>query len=486
MSKKILTMDQVQKYEKIYFGSKEKICGIYGIVFYRNDVNGVKIYIGNSIDIIARCKEHIRNLTDASGRKINKTSKKLMQCYKNKNYKMVFVVLERCNEDVVMSKEREYQHKWVKRNLLNNWVASNIDEIKPWLDKCIKTKCYTKRYEYSEKNFYNGTPCKESISIDTRGYAKIQVAINGKARHIRKHRAAYYEEYGEYPELVRHLCDNKKCYNPKHLVDGNYSENGLDKRGNFPERFEKDWVRLEGDVDKLTVLYGWKKNCRRKGRKVSTAVYEWEKKLGLREKYHDIYNNKRAMRPSLWKRKDIQEFIQKCGGIYRKKEVNVKTAEAMNKQFDLKLTASDVSNMKNKIGGKNKNRKRTKSNDKTGVVSVIKKYYENTTDTELTAICNKQLGTSYEVGSIRALRFDSSLYKPKMIQDKVGDLYRRDAVSRWGIEAEKLVEYFGEEYSDGELAKICNREYGEDMGFDEGVIQELRQLVGSGDTVGQT
>jgi len=484
MTKQILTMDQVEKYEKIYFGSKEKISGIYGIVFYRNDVNGVKIYIGNSIDIIARCKEHVRNLTGTSGRKINKTSKKLIQCYKNKNYKMVFVVLERCNENVVMSKEREYQHKWVKRNLLNNWVASNIDEIKPWLDKCIKSKAYTKHFKYSEKNFYNGTPCKESLSVSSGGYARIQVRINSKDKHIFKHRAAYYEKHNEYPELVRHLCNNRCCYNPDHLTSGNYSENSLDKRGDFPERFEKDWVRLEGDADKLTTLYGWKRNCTRKGVRISATVYRWEKKLGLRDNYPDIYYNKRAMRTKLWRRKDIQEFIQNCGDKYGNS--NVKIAKALNTEYGLELTPRQLSQMKNKMKGKSRNRKRVKNADLTGATSVIKEYYQSKTDEEIKDICNAKLGTSYQTGTIRAMRFDLSLYKPQMIQDKVGDLYRRDAVSRWGIEAEKLVEYFGEEYSDGELAKICNREYGEDMGFDEGVIQELRQLVGSGDTVGQT
>jgi hypothetical protein len=73
-----------------------------------------------------------------------------------------------------------------------------------------------------------------------------------------------------------------------------------------------------------------------------------------------------------------------------------------------------------------------------------------------------------------------------MIQEKSGDLYRRDALSRWGIEAEKLVEYFGDRYSDEELLEICKREYGVEMEFDDGAIQELRQLVGSKKLLGQT
>ena len=142
--------------------------------------------------------------------------------------------------------------------------------------------------------------------------------------------------------------------------------------------------------------------------------------------------------------------------------------------------------MKVKINGRVRNRRRTKQNDKTGVTSVIKKYYENKTDSELADLCNAKLGTSYEIGTIRGLRFYESLYKPRMIQDKVGDLYRRDAISKWGIEAEKLVEYFGDRYSDEELLEICKREYGVEMGFDDEAIQELRQLVGSNKLLGQT
>ena len=482
MSKKILTMGEVEKYEKIYFGSKEKICGVYGIVFYRDDVKGVKIYVGNSVDIITRCKSHVKNLNHPTSS--SKTSKKLIQCYKNKNYKMVFVILERCDEDMVMSKEREYQHRWAKRNLLNQWVASNVDEIKPWLEKAIKSKGYSKQFKYSETNFYNGTPCKESFYVGKKGYSKVQVTIHNKRKHIQKHRAAYYEKHGEYPELVRHLCDNRGCYNPDHLTSGNYSDNGLDKRGDFPERFERDWVRLEGDANQLTTLYGWKRNCVRQGVSVSTAVYEWERKLGLREKHPGIYYNKRAMRTKLWRRKDIQEFIQKCEGRYGRS--NVKIVKALNMEYGLELTAKQLSYMKHKIKGRNRNRKRVKNGDLTGATTIIKEYYRSKTDEEMKDICNSKLGTSYKTGEMRGMRFDLSLYKPRMIQDKVGDLYRRDAISRWGIEAEKLVEHFGEKYSDGELAEICRREYGEDMGFDEGAIQELRQLVGSGNLLGQT
>jgi len=41
------------------------------------------------------------------------------------------------------------------------------------------------------------------------------------------------------------------------------------------------------------------------------------------------------------------------------------------------------------------------------------------------------------------------------------------------------VECFGDKYSNEELVKICSKEFGEDMGFDENAIQDIRNVVGS-------
>jgi len=476
MKKPDLFKKDIEKFEPVCFGSKARISGIYAIVFYRKDVERVKIYIGSSVDIVGRTRDHAREL-----RKKNHMSQQVTKLYHNKNYKTKFIVLERCEESMVMQKEREYQHKWSDRCVLNSWRAVDGDCIKDWLEKAIKSKTYSD-YKMSETNFYNGTACKESCSTSSEGYSKMNVYINGKMKCLRKHRVAYWEKYGEYPELVRHMCNNSACYNPDHLMKGNHRENNLDKRGDFPEKFERDWVRLEGDLGKLTDLYGWKGNCKRKGRRVSTAAYGWEKSLDLRNKYPEIYY-KKASRGSLWKRKDIRDFLEECVLLYGKN--NRKIAEAINSKYGFELTARSVAGMKIKIRGRTRNRKRVAGCDSTGATTVIRNYYEHNTDERLVEICNQKLGTSYGLGEIRGLRFDMSLYKPKMIQEMVGDLYNRDAVSRWGIEAEKLVELYGDSYSDDELVEICAREYGEDKGFDVGVIQEIRFLL-SQEMVGQT
>lgn len=472
--KQKITLDQVADFEKVNFSSKKEVSGVYGIVFIKNN-SRVKIYVGSSVNIVSRCRDHIRELDKGTH-----VSSLMTELYSNKYYEIQFVILERCSSDEILQKEREYQYKWNLKYLLNKWRAVSADDIIPWLEKAIESKGY-RNGKISETKFYNNTPCKEGGSAKTKKYPKMNIKIDGKSKSLMKHRVAYWEAYGTYPELVRHMCDNPYCYNPKHLKAGNYSDNNIDKRGDFPERFEKDWVRLQGDRDKLSELYGWKRNCTRAGTKVSTAAYRWERVLNLRDKYPDIFYNHNRNRKCLWKRKDVVEFMQECEarhGLCR--NINQKLAEDLNNKYNLNLTNKEVSNIKTKLKGRTKERKRVENSDSTGAAMLIKDNYERYTDEELVVVCNKQLGTSYKIGTIRSLRYDMGLYKPKMIQDVVGDLYRRDSMTSWGIEVEKLVEHFGHKYSDAELAQICCREFGEDKGFDEDVIRDIRGLVGSG------
>jgi hypothetical protein len=167
-------------------------------------------------------------------------------------------------------------------------MSNDEDELKPWLQEAIDRNSYTKNYIM---NKYSG--CKESLSVQKRGYASIRVVVGGKAKYLYKHRVAYWEKYGEYPELIRHLCNNRKCYNADHLIKGNHRDNALDKRGGFPEEFESKWLEFGADLYKLSDYYGdrWKKNVLLKDGKVSGMVYAWEKKLNLRKKYPEVIRN---------------------------------------------------------------------------------------------------------------------------------------------------------------------------------------------------
>lgn len=60
------------------------------------------------------------------------------------------------------------------------------------------------------------------------GYATSWVIRNGLRRCTTLHRKIHYEETGEWPEVVRHTCDNPRCINPQHLVGGTQVDNMRD------------------------------------------------------------------------------------------------------------------------------------------------------------------------------------------------------------------------------------------------------------------
>ena len=504
MSKKILTMDQVEKYEKIYFGSKEKISGIYGIVFYRNDVNGVKIYIGSSVNIRRRCMSHRFKL------KNNKHDNSKMQKIFNKKYDMKFVILERCEDKDVLCREKFYQHLWDKKYLLNNNIAVNLEDMRPFLNKALNNRAYNENYIWSKSNFYNGTPCKESIRCFSGNYSYVGVMVNNQTKQIKKHRLAYYEKTGEYPELVRHLCNNPKCYNCDHLASGNYSDNNLDRTRDFHEEFEKEWVRCDADLAKitkamgLTVYKGKSRRLRKYYQKgISILALKWEKKLNLDQKYPEIYNKKERAKQGFFLKNEVIEFIQRCEGRkyygdYSKydgkngRKRNIKIMKMVNRVFKTCFSEKQISMARKRIRIKAQeeaNQRAKAKIPKKGLEGFVARHYEQYTDKQILELANhgnEMPRNDYELCDIVGSRFRTNLYRPREIQGFVWNLKRKDALTSWGIEAEKLVEHLGDKYSDEELAKICNREYGEDMGFDEGAIQELRQLVGSRDTVGQT
>ena len=270
---------------------EDNICGIYAIYFtyiYEpssadvwSKINNIKVYIGSSINIKQRLRDHVKSLKDNSH-----YSTKLKKYFNDDRYKMNLAIIERCGSDNIMQKEGVYQNKYNWSCLLNSWVCVQEGEILPYLQKAVTLKSY-KDY------VVNKDGCWECKSVHKSGYGRLKVVAfkdwgPGKIKHFYTHRVAYWEKYGKYPELIRHKCNNSKCRNPDHLAEGNYSDNNIDRRGNFPEVFKNKWIEYGGDVYKLTDYFGWNGNCKLKGGKVSTAVYSWEKKLGLRDKFPEI------------------------------------------------------------------------------------------------------------------------------------------------------------------------------------------------------
>jgi hypothetical protein len=59
-----------------------------------------------------------------------------------------------------------------------------------------------------------------------------------KRLHIFIHRLSFLLHNKIVPDQVRHICDNKSCINPKHLVNGTHAQNMADKKGKkSPSRY---------------------------------------------------------------------------------------------------------------------------------------------------------------------------------------------------------------------------------------------------------
>lgn len=60
------------------------------------------------------------------------------------------------------------------------------------------------------------------------GYATAWVRRNGQRLSTTLHRKVYWRATGDWPEVVRHTCDNPRCINPEHLLGGTQLDNVRD------------------------------------------------------------------------------------------------------------------------------------------------------------------------------------------------------------------------------------------------------------------
>ena len=257
--------------------------GVYVLLASSSDgKNSIsKAYIGSSRNTWTRIQAHFSNLE-----KNKHYNTEMQAAYNSGNYKFAAFWLERGDFEHGLELELETEHinKYEKASLFNKWSQPSFEEVQPYLDRCKHYLDDESRYTVDENGCWNWNRTKPN------GYSKeIQCSIKGKIKHIKPHRLSYYKTYGEYPELIRHMCDNKACVNPKCLKKGSHSQNGLDKSREFRKEFEYWWFHYRGNGIKLTEHFGWKPD---REHPWSNAVYEWERKLGLREKYKHLYTRR--------------------------------------------------------------------------------------------------------------------------------------------------------------------------------------------------
>ena len=264
------------------------VVGVYAICAF--DLNCEKTkrvqkaYFGSSVDIYGRVRDHYSKLIN------NKHFNTDMQKDFNADDRAFrMYVIEECKEGEELTLESKHLNSVCMSSLYNTWKAPKLDEILPFLRKAVNMKKFKNGYTVNSE-----TGCWEVDKAHKTGYGRLEVSMRrecGKVKYFAMHRVAYWNKTGEYPELVRHLCDNKRCINPDHLESGSHRDNSLDKFREFDKEFENVWVELKADAKKITEYFKWEK-CRIEGQPdISAQVGGWERKLGLKEKYPDIYKN---------------------------------------------------------------------------------------------------------------------------------------------------------------------------------------------------
>lgn len=208
----IKTISSIELSQKPTADFSLKQCGLY-VIEIRKKNGYVGYYVGSSTNIGMRYKNHIASLNS------NIHYNTLMQSHYNDRLSINCYVWSLEDENNLLFKENKMIASYC--GLYNTWRNLHIEEVEE--DLLISTEKFNEdKYTVTDKG------CWEWKSVDYHGYGRsIQV---GK-RYFKPHRVSIFKYKGEYPELIRHKCNNKRCVNPEHLEGGSYRENARDKQG---------------------------------------------------------------------------------------------------------------------------------------------------------------------------------------------------------------------------------------------------------------
>lgn len=438
---RLANSDVVQWKEVDDFNDINNTSGIYAIYFVWNynkedpdrnhKVNDLKVYIGSSVSMGVRLAAHSNQLS--SNKHYNKD---LQKRYNDPEFSVKYAIIEECSEQKLLAREGYYLDMWNMSGLFNMYKVIKEEDVRPWLEKAVTMDVYAKNYTISQTNFYNGTACKETNNVHKSGYGRMAVKIDETTKYFAKHRVAYWDEYGEYAELVRHRCNNSKCYNPKHLEKGSHRENMLDRRGDFPEEFERKWLQYEGDVVKLTEEFGWKANTTLKDGTGSCSVYEWEKKLGLREKHKYIV-----------KRRQHNKFSSEEKDFLRL-QLHDKTLDEINQEFIKQYNKTVGQDTIRRMGGCVKKPPKNKL-----LYDFIKSNLKRYWDKQLYQLVNEKFDRQYSEKRFYSFRMRHGLLRGNMVAEKQRLSLKDSDVL--GPEIKEFIRQNFTKYDDAKIAKMC-------------------------------
>ena len=194
--------------------------GIYALVCDKT----WRAYVGQSTNLEKRKRQHFSELKNQRG--INPEIQDDFNKFGRNSFH--FEILEECNHEELIKLEK----KWLDYSC--NLYNIKRDELIITKDIVNQARFWTKIKILSDDECWEWLGCKSAC-----GYGNIGIMINHKWKNVKSHRVAYYLVNPNIPQdtIVRHICNNPACCNPKHLTHGTYKQNAEDRLFNPNNNF---------------------------------------------------------------------------------------------------------------------------------------------------------------------------------------------------------------------------------------------------------